>query len=141
MSLSGDYQRYALIAVAAIVAVVGLFVVSGALGGGSSSSGDSAAEVLDRAFSSAPQQNGGRIHATMSVSVSGAEAAAAGLSQPFSMTVDGVSNPPRAGRPPGFDMGVQVKGGAESHAVRILSTGRNGYLDVDGKAYELPSAQ
>jgi hypothetical protein len=142
MSLPGDIQRYALIAVAAVVAAVGLFVVSGAVGGGSSSGGsDSAQQVLDRAFSSTQRPEGGRVRGTMTVGVSGAEAAAAGLSQPFKMTIDGVANPPRAGRPASFDMGVQVQGGGESHAMRVISTGRKGYVDVDGRAYELPSAQ
>jgi hypothetical protein len=142
MSLSGDIQRYVLIAVAAVAAVVGLFVISGGAGGGSSEDqGQSAQETLDRAFSAASSQQGGRIHGAMTVNVSGPEAAAVGLSQPFKMTVDGVANPPRDGRPPSFDMGVEMEAGGESHAMRVVSTGRRGYIDVDGRAYELPRAQ
>ena len=47
----------------------------------------------------------------MTVNVSGAQAAAAGLSQPFKMTIDGIANPARAGQAPTFDIGVQVDGG------------------------------
>lgn len=141
MSLSGDIQRYLLIAVAAVVAAVGLFVVSGALGGGSSGGGQSAQQTLERAFSATPQQKGGRIQGSMTVNISGAQAAAAGLSQPFKMTIDGVANPARAGQAPTFDIGVQVDGGGESHAVRVISTGKRGFVDVDGRAYELPRSQ
>src|SRR4051794_41185932 len=141
MSLSGDIQRYLLIAVAAVVAALGLFVVSGALGGGSSGAGSSAQQTLERAFSTAPQQKGGRIQGSMTVNVSGAQAAAAGLSQPFKMSIDGIANPPRAGQAPSFDIGVQVQGGGESHAVHVISAGKRGFVDLDGRAYELPRAQ
>jgi hypothetical protein len=141
MSLSGDMQRYLLIAVAAVVAAVGLFVVSGALGGGSSGGDQSAQQTLERAFSSAPQRKGGRIQGSMTVNVSGAQAAAAGLSQPFKMSIDGIANPPRAGQAPTFDIGIQVDGGGESHSVHVISTGKRGFVDIDGTAYELPRSQ
>jgi hypothetical protein len=142
VSLPGDIQRYLFIGLAAVLAVAGLFVVSGALGGGSPDGGvPSAQQTLQKAFSAAPQKKGGRIHGSMTVNVSGPEAAAAGLSQPFKMSIDGVANPPRGGQAPAFDIGVQVDGGGESHSVHAISTGKRGYVDLDGRAYELPRSQ
>src|SRR5690349_15590062 len=141
MSLPGDVQRYLMIGLAAVLAVVGLFVVSGTVRGGSSSGGSSAQETLSRAFSAAPQRNGGRIEGSMTVSVAGPEAAAAGLSQPFKVSLDRVASPARAGQAPAFDIGVQTTAGGQSHIVRVISTGKRGFVDMDGRAYELPKAQ
>src|SRR5436190_9906894 len=127
MSLPGAVQRYLLIGLAAVLAVVGLFVVSGTVRGGSSGGGSSAQETLSRAFGAAPQHNGGRIQGSMTVDIAGPEAAAAGLSQPFKMSIDGVASPARAGQAPAFDIDVQTSASGQSHTLRVISTGKRGF--------------
>ena len=73
----------------------------------------------------------------MTVNISGAEAAAAGLSQPFKMTIDGVANIRRRREAPTFDIGVQVRAAARATR-RVISTRKRGFVDVDGRVYELP---
>ena len=142
MSLPGDIQRYLLIVLAAVLAVAGLFVVSGALGGSSDSGEQNAQQVLEKAFAAAPaDRDSGKINGSLTVNVAGPEAAAVGLSRPFEMTLNGFVNEPRPGQAPSFDIGVNIKGGREQHSVRLVSTGRQAYMDLDGRAYRLPASQ
>ena len=127
---------------AAVLAVAGLFVVSGALGGSSDSGEQNAQQVLEKAFTAAPaDRDSGKINGSLTVNVAGPEAAAVGLSRPFEMTLNGFVNEPRPGQAPSFDIGVNIKGGREQHSVRLVSTGRQAYMDLDGRAYRLPASQ
>src|SRR4051812_21354322 len=141
MSLPADLQRFAPIAVAAVLAIAGLIFVSHGIGGGSKGGAQSADQVIARAFSATQQGHAGKITGSVSVNVSGPEAAAANLSRPFSMSIDGFANDSTAAQPRSFDIGVKVEGGGERHTVRVISTSKRRFIEMDGRAYELPAAQ
>jgi uncharacterized membrane protein len=57
------------------------------------------------------------------------------------MTIDGIGNNAGPGKPSSFDIGVKLEGAGERHTMHVISTGKHGFIDVDGRAYKLPPSQ
>lgn len=144
MNLSFDLQRFAPIAVAAVLAAAGLFFVGRGVtgGGGGGDHSASAQQVVQQAFAGGGKgPDSGRVKGTLTVAVSVPGGGAAGASPGnFTATVDGAFDGAN-GSSPKADVEIEASGAGKKASFGVVSTGKQAFVEVDGRAYEMPPSQ
>ena len=131
LNLPSDLQRIAPFVAAAVVAVVGLVLVTRGVGGGSDGGRD-AAQIVERAFSTSPKSGvlDLRLNAALEVPGHSPDSTTYSFKGPFTQ-----------GPPSEADVRVTEAGGGNNVSARIIAADGKGYLGYRGRFYELTPAQ
>jgi hypothetical protein len=113
-------------------------VVAGALAAcGSSSSGSSNAEsLLKQTFSGSHTVNSGVLTFSLSATPQGSST----IKGPITLSLDGPFQSRGHGKLPESNLNISIDALGHHGQLGIVSTGTNGYITLDGVAYQLPAA-
>jgi hypothetical protein len=129
--LPSDLQRLAPFLVVALLGIAGLLLVTRGLGNGNGGGGANAQQVLDRAFSGAGK--GESRSGKMAIKASADLQGAARASGSFTVQADGRFDAPK------LDLDMKVSGAGQDRGLGLLVDGKRGYVELDGRWYELPA--
>jgi hypothetical protein len=101
-----------------------------------SSSNPNASSLLKQTFSGTHTVNSGNLLLSLTVTPSGSST----LTSPISIRFGGPFQSLGTGRLPKSNFNVTVSSGGKSGSLGILSTGRTGFVTLEGTSYQLPSA-
>ena len=132
--LPSELQRLAPFLAVAVLAIAGLLLVTRGVGGGGGGGGTDAQQVIDRAFAggNGSDAKSGRMTMSASVALQGGGQASGN----FSVEANGRFD--QAGGAPKLDLDMKVSGGGEDGEFGLLVDGARGYLNFEGRWYELP---
>lgn len=133
MNLPFDLHRLAPVIAVAVLAMVGLFVVTRGMGGESSSGGTDANVVAQKAFSENPKA--AKLTVKVLVTVEGADA------RSFIFAATGPVEESGPGKIDKADLQIDESTGARNTSLRLVSTGDRGFMKAGGRWYELSDSQ
>ncbi|MGZ4229578.1 MAG: hypothetical protein ACXVR0_15870 [Solirubrobacteraceae bacterium] len=122
--------------VAAVLLAVLASLALAACGSSSSSSSGDAATLLKQTFTGSHKISSGNLTIAVTVDPSGSTT----LSGPIKLSFGGPFENSSAGKLPQSDFTVSVSALGKSGSLGLLSTGKSGYVTLQGASYQLPQA-
>lgn len=119
-------------AIAALVTTVAL----AACGSSSSSQSGNASQILNQTFTGSHTINSGNLSFSLTVDPAGSNI----LTGPITLSFGGPFQSRGKGKLPAANFNISVSAQGHRGSVSILSTGTNGYVTLQGRTYQLPSA-
>jgi hypothetical protein len=120
----------------ALLAACLVAVALAACGGGSSSSSGNAKSLLKQTFSGAHTVNSGNLSFSVTINPLGSSK----ISGPITLSFGGPFQSLGKGKLPKSNFNVSISALGHTGSLGILSTGTNGYIDLEGTSYQLPAA-
>jgi hypothetical protein len=121
-----------LIRPAVLIAVAGaLAAVLVACGGNS----DDPQKLLKETFSGDHKISSGKLNLSVDISATGVQ----GLSQPVKIALTGPFQSRGSDQLPEFDVNLTFSGGGQSFSAGAVNTGEKGYLEFQGRPYQVPA--
>ena len=123
---------------ALVVAVAGALLLAACGSSSSSNAGASgnAQSLLTQTFSGSHKVDSGVLNVALSFNPSGSST----LSGPISLSLSGPFQSRGSGKLPESDFTVSVSALGQHGSLGVISTGTNGYITLQGSAYQLPAA-
>jgi hypothetical protein len=122
--------------VAAVLLAVLASAALAACGSSSSSSSGDAATLLKQTFTGSHKISSGNLNIAVTVDPSGSTT----LSGPIKLSFGGPFENSSAGKLPQSDFTVSISALGKSGSLGLLSTGKSGYVTLQGTSYQLPQA-
>lgn len=122
--------------VAAVLLAVLAAVALAACGSSSTSSGTDASTLLRQTFTGSHKISSGNLDFAVTVDPSGSST----LSGPIKLSFGGPFESSGSGKLPQSDFTVSISALGKSGSLGLLSTGKSGYVTLQGTSYQLPQA-
>ena len=120
---------------AALLAILASMALA-ACGSSSSSSSQDAATLLKQTFTGSHKVSSGNLNIAVTVDPSGSTS----LSGPIKLSFGGPFQSSASGKLPQSDFTVSVSALGKSGSLGLVSTGKSGYVTLQGTSYQLPAA-
>jgi hypothetical protein len=122
--------------VAAVLLAILASLALAACGSSSSSSSEDAATLLKQTFTGSHKVSSGNLNIAVTVDPSGSTT----FSGPIKLSFGGPFQSSAGGKPPQSNFTVSVSALGKSGSLGLVSTGKSGYVTLQGTSYQMPAA-